>query len=149
MKNIFHTLIRSAAMAALITGTATFSLGAEQPGSGIPGEAGAALPPTVVRTYPFRGTVGTADPAAKTVLLAGKKNSRLLHVDAGTRLSRDGKDIAVADLQTGDYLKGLVTKLGEQEILVKASVGEKPEPQPRVVRPPRSSTKTALLAPTP
>lgn len=136
-------------MAALITGTATFALGAEKPGSGIPGEAGAAIPPAVVRAYPFRGTVGTADPAARTVLLAGKKNSRLLHVDAGTRLSRDGKDITVADLQTGDYLKGLVTKLGDQETLVKASVGEKPEPQPRVVRPPRPSTKTAQLAPAP
>ena len=145
MKTKFNTLIRSAAMAALITSTATFALGAEPPAGRSPAAASATAPAAPARAYPFRGTVGTADPAAQTVSLAGRKTTRILQVDANTKLSRDGKDIAVADLQTGDYLKGLVIKNGGQETLVKASVGEKPVPQPRATRAPRRSAKTAVI----
>lgn len=133
-------------MAALITSTATFALSADKSASGAASsDAASTAPAAVARAYPFRGTVGTADAAAKTVSLAGKKSTRILQVDASSKLTRDGKDVAIADLQAGDYLKGLVIKNGSQETLVKASVGEKPEPQPRAPRAPKRSPKTALL----
>lgn len=144
MKNIINNLIRSAALAALITGTAALARGAEKGDAGSPNTPAATAPAGNARSYPLRGTVGTTDPAAQTVLLAGKKSSRLVHVDASTQLSRDGKPIAVGDLQTGDYLKGLVMKNEGRETLLKATVGEQPESSKhRASRPARKSAKMA------
>lgn len=132
MKNLFKNLFRSAALAALITGTATLALGADS-ATGV-GTSPSAPAAASTRTYPFRGTVGTADPAAMTVSLAGRNSVRVLHLSPDSKLTRDGKEIAIADLQTGDYLKGLVQKSSGQETLVKASAGPKPEPKPRASR---------------
>ena len=132
-------------MAALVTSTATLAFAADKSADGNPPPAAATAPAGAARAYPIRGTVGTADPATRTVSRAGKKSTRVLQVDANTQLSRDGKSIAVADVQAGDYLKGLVFKNEGHETLVKASLGEKPEaPIRRSPRAPRPSTKTAL-----
>lgn len=148
MNNIIKNLIRSAAVAALITGTATFAFAAETAvGSATTTVPTAASPAENARSYPFRGTVGTTDPAARTVSLAGKNASRLVHLDASSKLSRDGKDIALADIHTGDYLKGLVLKSEGQETVIKASVGEKPEAKPRGSKSPRAkSTRNSSKA---
>ena len=84
--------------------------------------------------------MGTTDPAARTVSLVGRNSSRLVHLDGSSKLSRDGKDIALADVHTGDYLKGLVLKSDGQETVIKASVGDKPEPKPRGSRTPRAKS---------
>ena len=152
MNNIIKNLIRSAAVAALITGTATFAVGTEAtPGSPTTPTAttskSVAATAENARSYPFRGTVGTTDPAARTVSLAGKNASRLVHLDGSSKLSRDGKDIALADVHTGDYLKGLILKSEGQETVIKASVGEKPEAKPRGSKAPRAkSTRTSPKA---
>lgn len=132
MKNLFKNLFRSAALAALVTSTATLALGADS----ATGTGTSTTGPTAAttRTYPFRGTVGTTDPAAMTVSLAGRNSVRVLHLSPDSKLTRDGKDVAIADLQTGDYLKGLAQKSNGQETLVKASAGPKPEPKPRASR---------------
>lgn len=141
MKNILNQLIRSAAFVALFTSTATIALAATPPEIG---KSSVATTPTVIaRTYPFRGTVGTADPSGKTVSLAGRNNSRIVHVDAASKLDRSGQDITLPELQTGDYLKGLLTKdASGREVLVKATAGEKPAPKStadRTAKPRRTS----------
>ena len=133
MKNIIKHLIRSAAIAAFITGTATLALGAEIAG-GANGTGTPAAANATVRAYPFRGTVGTADPAAKTVSLAGRTSTRIVHLDQSSKLLRDGKEIALSEVQTGDYLRGTLQKSDGHETLVKASIGERPEPKPRANR---------------
>lgn len=154
MKHQLNHLIRSAAMAVLITGTATLSLAADpsagaSPRAATPPAASPAASPAssggVVRAYPIRGTVGTADPSARTVALAGRKSVRVVRVDDNTQLTRDGNAITLAELQTGDYVKGLAFKNGGEETLVKASVGEKPPAPPRRSQPaPRAPVKPAL-----
>ena len=128
MKNILNHLIRSAAFVALFTSTATIAMPATPPENGK--SAVATTPTAIARTYPFRGTVGTADPSGKTVSLAGRKTTRILHVDPASKLDRSGHDITLPELQTGDYLKGLLTKdASGREILVKATAGEKAAPK--------------------
>lgn len=124
-------------MVALFTSTATITLGANPAENGK--QVPAAVSATIAKTYPFRGTVSTADPAAKTVSFAGRNSTRTVHVAAFSQINKDGHDITLAELQTGDYLKGLITKDATgRETVVKASAGEKPEPKARVAR----STKT-------
>lgn len=143
MNNLIKHLIRSAAVAALITGTATFAVDTGKT-SGSPtvptATTSASATAENARSYPFRGTVGTTDPAARTVSLAGKNASRLVHLGGSSKLSRDGKDIALADVHTGDYLKGLILKSEGQETVIKASVGDKPEAKPRGSKVPRAKS---------
>jgi len=147
MKNTIQNLIRSAVFAALFTSTATFAAAADKAASeSNPGVTSVAPTASSPRAYPFRGTVGTADATAKTVGLAGRKSTRLLHVDASTKLSRDGKDITVAELQSGDYVKGLLLKTDGRETLVKATVGEPSEPKTRARRSSNGKRRTTPTA---
>lgn len=79
--------------------------------------------------YPFRGTVASVDLKAATVGLARNEGgARILHVGPESNLSRDGSEIALEAVKTGDYLKGRVERLPNgEEVIVKATAGAKPE----------------------
>ena len=77
--------------------------------------------------YPFRGMVSTVDVKAATVGLARQGGGpRVLHIGAESLLVRDGNEITLESVKSGDYLKGRVERQPNgDEIIVKATVGEK------------------------
>lgn len=71
---------------------------------------------------PFRGQVGSVDPAAMTVTLAGKKRDRVLHITGQTRIERDGRTAVIGDIRPGDQARGSLAKDAEgREVLLKAT----------------------------
>jgi hypothetical protein len=83
-------------------------------------------------TYPFRGTVEAVNATARTITLEGKKSERVLHVTAETTLEKDGKPAKLEEVAPGDYAKGLLTKPdGNRELVVKATLGPKPDRKPK------------------
>lgn len=95
--------------------------------------------------YPFRGTVASIDLKAGTVGLARQEGgARILHIGAESNLSRDGSDITLESLKTGDYLKGRVERLSNgEEVIVKATAGTKPEKSEDDSRSKRSRKETS------
>lgn len=95
--------------------------------------------------YPFRGTVASIDLKSATVGLARQEGgARILHVGAESNLSRDGSDIPLESLKTGDYLKGRVERMSNgEEVIVKATAGPKPEKSDDDTRPKRSRKESS------
>ena len=127
MNNNLCKLIVAALCAAFVV---TANLAAAEPAPAT------AAPPTARKAsthpYPFRGTVDSLDPAAKTILLDGKKGDRTLHVTAESVLEKDGKPAKLEEIAAGDYAKGLVSRPdGSREIVVKATFGPKPDKRSR------------------
>jgi len=89
--------------------------------------------------YPFRGTIASIDVKSATVGLARQEGGdRILRIGADTALSRDGTDIVLENLKTGDYLRGRVERQPNgDEVIVKASAGNKPEKSEDEDRPKR------------
>jgi hypothetical protein len=79
--------------------------------------------------YPFRGTVTSVDVKALTVGLSRQEGGpRILHIGTETSLSRDGNDVTLESVKTGEYLKGRVERNASgEETIVKATVGAKPD----------------------
>lgn len=97
-------------------------------------------------TYPFRGTVEAVNATARTITLEGKKSERVLHVTAETTLEKDGKPAKLEEVTPGDYAKGLLTKPdGNRELVVKATLGPKPDRKPKQ----KAADTDATSAPTP
>lgn len=97
-------------------------------------------------TYPFRGTVEAVNATARTITLEGKKSERVLHVTAETTLEKDGKPAKLEEVAPGDYAKGLLTKPdGNRELVVKATLGPKPDRKPKQ----KAADTDATSAPTP
>lgn len=98
-------------------------------------------------SYPFRGTVEAVNLNARTITLEGKKSERVLHVTAETTLEKDGKPAKLEEVAPGDYAKGLVTRPdGTREVLVKATLGPKPERKARQKSPEPGEGKDATSA---
>lgn len=126
MKTRWINLLVAAVCAAQVT-TSTLAAQADAPKA----PAAAARKPSG-SSYPFRGTVEAVNLNARTITLEGKKSERVLHVTAETTLEKDGKPAKLEEVAPGDYAKGLVTRPdGEREVLVKATLGPKPERKAR------------------
>jgi len=61
---------------------------------------------------PFRGTVSAVDAAAGTFSIASKDNTkvRVFSVAKATKLTKEEKDVTLADVKIGDYARGISTK---------------------------------------
>ena len=126
MNNRWINLLVAAVCAAQIT-TATLAADTDTPKAPV-----AAPKKPSGSTYPFRGTVESVNLNTRTITLEGKKSERVLHVTADTTLEKDGKPAKLEEVAPGDYAKGLVNRPdGTREILVKATLGPKPDRKPR------------------
>lgn len=119
----FLSLLAGLAMAQGAYAGEDIAVRKDAPGGGIPSKSASKS------MYPFRGTVASVDVKAATVGLARQEGgARILHIGAETNLSRDGSDITLESVKTGDYLKGRVERLPNgEEVIVKATAGPKPE----------------------
>jgi hypothetical protein len=122
MKNKWINLLVAAICAAQVT-TATLAADADAPKA----PAAAAKKPSG-STYPFRGTVESVSVSARTITLEGKKAERVLHVTNESTFEKDGKPAKLEEVAPGDYAKGLLTRPeGNREVVVKATLGPKPD----------------------
>lgn len=82
-------------------------------------------------TYPFRGTVGSVDPAAMTLVLEGKQSKRVVQLTARTRIEKDGATTPLESVKAGDVVGGTLRKTpeGREEALL-VRIGPKPEAAP-------------------
>jgi hypothetical protein len=64
-------------------------------------------------TYPFRGTVGSVDPAAMTLVLEGKQSKRIVQLTARTRIEKDGATTPLESVKAGDVVGGTLRKTPE------------------------------------
>lgn len=127
MKNRWINLLVAAVCAAQVTTTTTLAVEADAPKAA----SSAARKPSG-STYPFRGTVEAINPGARTITLEGKKSERVLHVTPESTLEKDGKPAKLEEVAPGDYAKGLLTRPdGSREIVVKATLGPKPDRKAR------------------
>ena len=79
------------------------------------------------KPYPFRGTIASVDKKAMTFTLEGKEKTRVIGMGSQSVLEKDGKPATLGQLAVGDYVHGRVEKHGEEEVVLKASVGPKLE----------------------
>lgn len=95
-----------------------------------PAAAPAALPAKKPRNPPYRGNIDTADAAAKTFTIKGKKNTRTFTTTATTKLlKRAGGEATFADLKPGEYVTGSAKKTGDNAYeALSVKVGPKLEP---------------------
>lgn len=97
-------------------------------------------------TYPFRGTVGSVDPAAMTLVLEGRQSRRVVQLTPRTRIEKDGAPATVEAVKTGDAVGGTLRKTaeGKEEALL-VRVGPKPESSGSEAdsKPKRSGSKDA------
>jgi hypothetical protein len=61
-------------------------------------------------TYPFYGTLDSADVKEKPVTLRGKKKTRVILFTSETRVQKDGTYAKIEDLVSGERVSGSVRK---------------------------------------
>ena len=90
------------------------------------------------KAYPFHGTVASVDKKAMTFTIEGKDKPRVIGLGSRSILEKDGKPATLSLVAVGDHVQGRVEKSGEDEVVVKVSVGVKPaakaggdEPKPK------------------
>ena len=68
------------------------------------------------KSVPFRGTISTVDAKAGTFTIANKDNTkvRIFSVAKATKLTKEEKDVTLADVKAGDYARGSGLKLDEK-----------------------------------
>jgi hypothetical protein len=78
-------------------------------------------------SVPFRGKVASVDSQQMTFTLSGPKQ-RVFRMTPDTKIEKNGKTAAVADITPGDEARGLYQNGDDIELVViKASFGPKPE----------------------
>ena len=90
------------------------------------------------KTYPFHGIVISVDKKAMTFTVEGKDKPRVIGLGSRSLLEKDGKPATLSLVAAGDHVQGRVEKSGEDEVVVKATIGSKPaakagddEPKPK------------------
>ena len=108
------------------------------------------------KPYPFRGTITSVDKKAMTFTLEGKEKTRVIGMGSQSVLEKDGKPATLGQLVVGDYVHGRVEKHGEEEVVLKASVGPKlekkaagDEPKPKQKKKTEADEPTNVPAPAP
>jgi len=139
-----HVLCGFAALLVAVSATVLpLRAGAAEEGPGIPGarnQSAQALPAEAPGrakrdTYPFRGTIGTVDLAAKTLVLEGKQSRRTIQLTPQTRYERSGDPISPEELKPGEMAGGMLRKTGDgREEAVLIRIGPKPESSTRLKR---------------
>lgn len=138
MKHQWIHLLVAAACAAQFT-TATLAADKDAPKA----PSSAAKKPSG-SSYPFRGVVESVNVTARTITLDGKKAERVLHVTAESTLEKDGKPAKIEEVTPGDYAKGLLTRPdGARELIVKATLGPKPDRKARQKAPESAAPEPA------
>ncbi len=79
----------------------------------------------VGKPYPFHGTVVSVDKKAVTFTIEGKDKPRVIGLGSHSILEKDGKPATLSLIAAGDHVQGRVEKAGEDEVVVKASIGAK------------------------
>ena len=79
------------------------------------------------KPYPFHGTVAAVDKKAMTFTLEGKDKPRVIGLNSKSLIEKDNKPATLGQIMVGDYAHGRLEKQGDEEFLVKAAVGAKPE----------------------
>lgn len=77
------------------------------------------------KPYPFHGTVVSVDKKAVTFTIEGKDKPRVIGLGSRSILEKDGKPATLSLIAAGDHVQGRVEKSGEDEVVVKASIGAK------------------------
>ena len=77
------------------------------------------------KPYPFQGTVISVDKNAMTFTVEGKDKPRVIGLESRSLMEKDGKPATLSLIAAGDHVQGRVEKSGEDEVVVKASVGVK------------------------
>jgi hypothetical protein len=77
------------------------------------------------KPYPFHGTVVSVDKKAMTFTVEGKDKPRVIGLGSHSILEKDGKPATLSLIAAGDHVQGRVAKSGEDEVVVKASIGVK------------------------
>ena len=87
----------------------------------VPGEKAKAT------SYPFHGTLDSADPAGNVIILRGKARNRVILVTSRTRIFRDSNYAELTDAVPGERVTGSVRKNheGKEEALT-VRLGSKP-----------------------
>ncbi|MEO7934554.1 MAG: hypothetical protein ABIT76_15500 [Chthoniobacterales bacterium] len=69
------------------------------------------------KAVPFRGTVSAVDAGAKTFTISSKDGSKVRNfsLSAAAKVTKDGKDITLADVKAGDYARGSGVKVDENK----------------------------------
>lgn len=81
------------------------------------------------KPYPFHGTVNSVDKNVMTFTVEGKDKPRGIGLGSRSILQKDDKPGALCLIAAGDHVQGCVEKSGEDEVVVKASVGVKAAPK--------------------
>jgi len=80
-------------------------------------------------TYPFRGVVGSIDPATRQITLQGKNSHRVIAVIGETQVTRDGAPATLQDVKAGERLGGTLRKTGDgREEALLIHIDPKPDP---------------------
>ena len=106
------------------------TVGNPNPNPNPPAAAPADTPATRPKrdTYPFRGTVGSVDPAAMTLVLEGKQAKRIVQLTGQTRFEKDGAPVGVEVVKAGDHVGGTLRKTSEgREEALLVRIGPKPD----------------------
>jgi hypothetical protein len=77
------------------------SVAAPAPAPAAPASTAPAKPMKAAKVEKFAGTVSSMDEAAKAVVVKSKKGEKTFMLDDTTKITRDGKGIAFADLKQG------------------------------------------------
>jgi len=80
-------------------------------------------------TYPFRGKIASFDAKTQALTLEGRTTRRVIHLNAQTRLVRQGQPARAEDLKTGEPVGGTLRKSpeGREEALL-IRIGPKEDP---------------------
>ena len=79
---------------------------------------------------PFRGTIKAVDPGAKTITLEGEK-AQTFAIASETKVSKDGKPAAFADLVAGESVGGRARETADGKwTAVTVNAGKKPSAKP-------------------
>jgi len=79
---------------------------------------------------PFRGTIKAVDPGAKTITLEGEK-AQTFAIVSETKISKDGKPAAFADLVTGEAVGGRARETADGKwMAVTVNAGKRPSAKP-------------------
>lgn len=79
-------------------------------------------------TVPFRGTISAVDTAAGTFTIANKDKTkvRVFTLSKTVKLTKEDKDITLADVKAGDYARGLGLKIEANKFEISsAKIGPK------------------------
>ena len=99
------------------------------------------------KAYPFHGTVASVDKKAMTFTIEGKDKPRVIGLGSRSILEKDGKPATLSLVAASDHVQGRVEKSGEDEVVVKASIGAKPAAKAGSDEPkPKKKTKKAKKA---